>query len=291
MISSKYILSERLPDYSPANTEISIQYFGVLQPSRQWLHTHDYYEFFLVEDGSALHEVNTRTFRIGRGTLCFIRPADSHTFLTYRSDHYKMYNIVMSADFFSEINSFINGSASSLTEPDTPPTIRLDEPRLAWYTEFLNRIHAEEPSPARETMVRNLFVNVFCDLLFGRRNVRTLPSWLHELLSLLEEDEYLTAPFQETAARCGVSREYVSRAFRKYLGVTPSQYMNERRVRKAAKLILDGEDDLMSVCFDCGFNYYNYFCRQFRKHLHTSPSEYRELCQSAGNFKGRRPDA
>ena len=282
MVTNKYILYERLPAYSPANTEISIQNYGILQPFRQWSHTHDYYEFFLVEDGNALHEVNTRTFRIGRGTLCFIRPSDTHTFLTYRSDHYKMYNVVMSADFFAQVNGFIKGSASALTEPEMPPTIRLDESRLTWYTALLNRIDAEDPSAARETMVRSLFVNVFCDLLFGKRSVRTLPAWLHELLSLLEENEHLMAPFQETVARFGVSREYVSRAFRKYLGITPSQYMNELRVRKAASMIEDGEDDLMSLCFDCGFNYYNYFCKQFKEYFHITPSEYREQCRKTG---------
>lgn len=279
MSLNRYILSDRLPPYSPESTEISIQSYSILQPNYKWSHTHDYYEFFVVEDGDALHKVNSKSFKIGRGTLCFIRPDDAHAFLTYKSIHYKMFNIVMSTDFFDEINSFMKGSVSALLTADVPPTINLSEARLNWFTQLLNRIAAEEPSPRRETMLREFFVNAFCELLFVDDTVKTLPAWLHALLTALEDDDSITEPFSKIAAGFNVSREYVSRAFRKYLGVTPSQYMNERRIMKAAKRIEDGDDDLTAVCFDCGFNYYNYFYKQFRVYFHMTPSEYREHCR------------
>ena len=39
-------------------------------------HTHDYYEFFLVVKGRAVHRVNGAEIVVGRGTLAVVRPRD-----------------------------------------------------------------------------------------------------------------------------------------------------------------------------------------------------------------------
>ena len=43
------------------------------------LHTHTFYEMFVVAEGTALHMVNHAIQTLHRGDLVFIRPRDVHT--------------------------------------------------------------------------------------------------------------------------------------------------------------------------------------------------------------------
>lgn len=38
-------------------------------------HTHDFYEFFYVLKGKAIHDINGQKIALSQGTLVFIRPA------------------------------------------------------------------------------------------------------------------------------------------------------------------------------------------------------------------------
>lgn len=42
------------------------------------LHTHDFYEIFLVAEGKAIHEVNGSSQLLSKGSLVYIRPSDTH---------------------------------------------------------------------------------------------------------------------------------------------------------------------------------------------------------------------
>lgn len=42
------------------------------------LHSHNFYEFFIVTDGTALHMVNNSIQTLTKGDLVFIRPQDTH---------------------------------------------------------------------------------------------------------------------------------------------------------------------------------------------------------------------
>ena len=44
------------------------------------LHTHTYYEFFVVTEGSALHLINDSVQTIRKGDFFFIRPSDLHSY-------------------------------------------------------------------------------------------------------------------------------------------------------------------------------------------------------------------
>ena len=71
-----------------------------------------------------------------------------------------------------------------------------------------------------------------------------------------------------------MSPEHLSRSFRRYLGVTPSKYLNFLRMRLAARLIEEGLDDIMEISLRCGYNNLSWFYRNFREFYRKSPGEY-----------------
>jgi len=67
------------------------------------------------------------------------------------------------------------------------------------------------------------------------------------------------------------------RYFKKRTHKSFTQYLNEIRLRHACKLLIEGEVQIATVCYQSGFNTLTNFNRQFKALMNITPSEYMEL--------------
>lgn len=67
-----------------------------------------------------------------------------------------------------------------------------------------------------------------------------------------------------------------SRFFKLRTGKTLSEYIVDIRLGHAARLLLDTNDSVSEICWNCGFNTLSNFNRLFRKRKGCSPTEFRE---------------
>ena len=70
--------------------------------------------------------------------------------------------------------------------------------------------------------------------------------------------------------------EYFSRLFRKTYNISPNQYILQRRIRHAQKLLSDESLQIKEISDQCGFNDQYYFSKAFKKISGVSPSAYRK---------------
>lgn len=77
----------------------------------------------------------------------------------------------------------------------------------------------------------------------------------------------------ELARRCGISIRQLQRDFRRCLGRSPQDWLNEQRIKAAQKPLLAGET-VKKVAYDLGFKQPSHFCRQFKSFKSVTPSEF-----------------
>lgn len=78
------------------------------------------------------------------------------------------------------------------------------------------------------------------------------------------------------AGHAGISKSTVLNLFRKYLHITPINYLINYRLNEAAWLLSKTEKKINTISDETGFNNVDYFCRLFKKHYHLTPTEYRK---------------
>ena len=76
-----------------------------------------------------------------------------------------------------------------------------------------------------------------------------------------------------------LSREYVSYIFKKHVGKTVIEFVNERKMMLAKSIIRSGELSMQDVAKNLGFENYGYFSRTFQKHFHISPIDFKKSCR------------
>ncbi len=86
-------------------------------------------------------------------------------------------------------------------------------------------------------------------------------------------DKELTLP--RTADHVGLAKETLSRLFRRQLSTTCSNYVNNFRINKAIRLLLETDYNINEIAYQCGFNSNHYFNRTFRKIKGMTPGMFR----------------
>ena len=76
-----------------------------------------------------------------------------------------------------------------------------------------------------------------------------------------------------------LSKEHISSLFKKEIGKTLTEYVNERKMLMARDYILSGEMSLSEISAHLGFDNYNYFSRLFKKQFEMTPMAFKQKCK------------
>lgn len=80
----------------------------------------------------------------------------------------------------------------------------------------------------------------------------------------------------DIAGAAGLSQFHFARAFKQTTGLTPHQYVTERRVERARLLLASGDLPLVEVAARSGFKNQSHFTTLFRMHTGVTPKSWRE---------------
>ena len=76
------------------------------------------------------------------------------------------------------------------------------------------------------------------------------------------------------SACCGISEVYFRKIFAHRFGVSPKEYIIQRRIEYAKQLLTQGEFDVLEIARLCGYTEPCHFSREFKKRVGVSPKEY-----------------
>jgi|SRR5450432_56805 AraC-like DNA-binding protein len=79
----------------------------------------------------------------------------------------------------------------------------------------------------------------------------------------------------DVAARVNMSEEYFSRFFSKSLMKSFFTFLNEYRINRACKLLIETEKQVTEICYQVGYESIPFFYRQFKKIKNMPPQTYR----------------
>ena len=81
------------------------------------------------------------------------------------------------------------------------------------------------------------------------------------------------------ASMCHISEEYFRKLFKKETGVTPSEYKNALRMKKAQYYLLYSELSVFEIAELLSFATASHFIKRFRENVGSSPSQYRKAAR------------
>ena len=91
-------------------------------------------------------------------------------------------------------------------------------------------------------------------------------------------NEHYTEPcsLSRIADALNVSPNYLHTVFVRHVGLTPLEYLTQKRVDRAKKLIMAGEQTMLEIALELGFCSQSHFNKVFKERVGVTPVEYRK---------------
>lgn len=242
-------------------------------------HYHAFFEFSIAISGEYKNYINGECYEIKKGRIILLRPEDKHYFIAdsphSARDVYVLPDVMKSIcdcidpSLFERINSkplIINFEVNDY-----------DLQRLENKLTFFNNTFNEHPINIK-TRHRNVILEIF-DLWqqnFSSKS-NNLPFWLSQLLSKVGTEAFITKNVDEIVMTTNYSHGYVCRLFKKYMGKTLQEYLNDAKFSYSLSLLQNKENSISEVADKLNYSSTSNFIIAFKKRFGMTPSQWRHI--------------
>ena len=262
-------------------------------------HWHEEIEIIHFIKGNFRLLVNMESYEIKDECIFFINPGELHGIISESKTLNEEYAIVFQPGLLSFetydsaqmylINPLKNNKLSF------PRYLYPDHPSYAFILDcFINvtdsfiRGEGQEPQgAASEAVVFQLQIKAsllkMLAVLFqfrlysdSHRNTDTRVELIKASITFIRSHYREKIYIRDLASLANMNEQYFCRFFKKALGRTPTEYINDYRIRNAISLLETTDLPVMNICLDSGFFNLGNFLKIFRKYTGTTPLQYRK---------------
>lgn len=252
---------------------------------------HDYFEVSYVYKGTGVFRVGNRVHDLKTGDLLVLGNTELHTLLSHEHDPLYVVSVFFMPELvfrpggsnldFEYIRFFYNHSHA---HSNHIPARNIDSQSIFRLMEEAYRALRSKPRHHRLIVKNNLYSILLMLLDYyersptpeDRRYDKRMSDIrrLRPVFKLVDDDCGERITLEQAAASASMSPPYFCRFFRKVVGCTFMQYLQQARVDRAKQLMLTGNLSVTQIAFEVGFESLSYFCRVFRRLALLSPTEF-----------------
>jgi len=240
------------------------------------LHTHDFYEFFYIVRGKAIHEINGENQVLSEGDFVLIRPDDTHKYEFLDNFDFEIISVGFSRENFSDAVDMLGITSEIFTDSEMPPVINLRGYNLTDIYRKLCRIDRTPVGEGRKLYFRSILPYLLYRFIsYGEEQPRSsIPMWLANVINEMNKPENYIAGLPRLLELAHSSQEHLTREFRRCLDLSPTEFINLKRLSYAAELIIDGKMEITEICYACGFNNLSHFYHCFKDQYGCAPKKF-----------------
>ena len=249
-------------------------------------HTHAFFEVVYMVDGHARHEIvgksGERTIsKLDKGSVILLTLDEAHHFLSDKNSKYLHRDVVIRKSIFKECCDFLSPTLyDEIINKSCPMQITVSDEKIVQFEQKIKLINKILPSKKeqKKTIIKAFVVSLlecFC-VSDTEEYFNNFPTWFNEFLSNFHRIECIKAGLPEIVSYCNYDKKYLCCVFKKYTGVTMTEYLNDARLNYAVGLLQNTSKTVSDIALELGFSSVSYFNVIFKKRFGATPKEMRK---------------
>lgn len=254
-------------------------------------HNHEHIELVYQLCGKCTHFIENQKLEMVEGDLFILSPKFSHC-LSVCTDDSIAVNMIVSRKLFDisfiklmqRVPALAKFFEDIINEKSSIPYICYPTAQDNWIHKLVNHMFCERSNKgylyneSMSLLLQQLFVHIlrhyemsaiFADPVSHKQD--------SQIVSLIG---YITAHINDVtldsaASFFGYNKSYLSQLLNKYTGKTFTVFVNELRMQKASKLLVETDMSITDISIETGCYDASHFNRKFYKVFHMSPRNYR----------------
>ena len=269
------------------------QYY--LEPCNLGVHFnyHPELEISLAKSGSGIYVVDDRKYDIREGDIFIFNNIEPHSITTVDSPNCLINSVIMfDPRFIWSIESNVfdsrylkvffdrNDHFQNRLDRNNPAAEEIRKLFLEIEQEFSGKL------PEYELMAKVKLMNILVSLIryFGYTGNNSSDNSKHRcnLNRINKTMDYINTNLsnelrlEELAAIAYMNPSYFSTFFKKYIGLSPLEYVAKKRVSRAVEYLKNTDRNILDIALICGFNNSASFNKVFKKYVGKVPSDFRK---------------
>ncbi len=238
-----------------------------------YTHSHDgYWEFIFVTDGEYNHVINGERIVHKKNAAILLRPNDSHCIIE-RSSPSSYFVLCVNDNYFKEFLGVLDEKLyGDLYEAET-----LQAQATTAFTRLLKEITDEyyATKESHYTTCNRLLLAVTEIILTVPKEIKpTYSAGVEAFIGLLSDPENLKLPLRDLIAQTNYSYSHLNSIFKAEVGVTPSEFLRDKRLACAKRMLTTSSVKNESIAAAIGFATHARFCVFFKERTGLTPSQY-----------------
>jgi len=223
-------------------------------------HMHQCFEFIVSLEGKMTVTIGKTEYIIEKGEAVLIFPNQLHALTSSENKHMLcIFSPKLVAAYYSKHNNLI------------------PENNKFYPSEQL--VQAYETLDSRCSFLQKKgLLYLLCDV-FDRTakyvdNTQEQKGLLEKILRFVEVNYKEDCKLEDLSDTIGYSYVYISRYFKKVMGMSYNNYVNIYRLNHACYLMNNSDENILNIAIECGYKSVRSFNRNFKNHFGISPNEF-----------------
>ena len=163
---------------------------------------------------------------------------------------------------------------------------------VRYHVAMMMLLMVDGKSPANQLWLEHHYLGLASDVYSEIEAVKSIhsntkPADMKEaafdkMIAYIDENYQQKIELEDIAKIGGYNVNYTSQFFKRQLGVSFLEYVLRLRLREATVSLANSTDSVAHIAINCGFADIKAFNVAFKKHFHTTPSEYRKQAKEMG---------
>lgn len=237
-------------------------------------HSHEEAHFVLVLDGLYVSTADGAP-PVSVGTQLIFNPAGT----THR-DRFEAENRVVAGRFMTiSLTSDTMREAASVAAVPQRAVVIDSEQAIAISTRLARACahDGSDSSLARHSLALELLSHMGVSDAQKRGDA---PAWLRVAREQLDDSLGTVSSIADVARVAGVHPVHLSRVFRQHVGMSPAEYVRQRRLEQSRALLRFTVRSLCDIALTCGFSDQSHFSNAFRAAHGVTPTAFRAGCRN-----------
>lgn len=265
-------------DFVDPDKDIDLHYYS---SSNYEVHTHDYWEIFIITDGMVFHKINGQEMSLKRGDCFLIRPRDIHSFYSKKETFTRHLNIMIQPEFLKHLLDLIDSALYDKLQNYSPYiNFSLSEQEYNRCQKLIDKFYFSNNNQIQELAVKFFIIDIislFYDHVFESKNTaHKEPEWFITIKNMANSPEYIDKSVKKLCQDIPYSHVHLNRLFKEYKGITIAQFFKNIKLDYACNLLIHTNYTIIYIAGLIGYFSISHFNRIFKEKYGLTPSEFRK---------------
>lgn len=251
------------------------------------IHIHnDSYEILQVIDGNGVFLIGETPYPMVPGAVYLTKAVQLHCSHANDNCRYVRSKLAINATYLEKVLETLELSSylGALFERGTGQYLPLDTATAAMVDERFKRMydcfHEKTPGASARLTMELIDALLICRSVTANTEPVTEQSsdpLIFRAIKYINLNISSELTVDTIAKEVFVSKYYLCRCFKKYLGISIMKYILNQRLTLAKEQLINSQSKCSDIAMSTGFSSFSYFCRVFKEEEGISPTAYRRL--------------